>query len=267
MKKSLFSIVLILFLSGLAYSAMTMYFINVGQGDAEFIVLPNKKTVLIDGGPNKKAISAFIKAKKITMIDYLVLTHAHSDHAEGLKYVFDNCQVNNFYDTKLDNPTYTGDNIVRQKAATEPGCHIYYPAPGTTLSWCPNVTVKVLNGCPRTPASTGGNAINDSSIVLKITYNKTSAMFTGDIDSTIESNIIANYSGSLSAKILKVAHHGSAYGSSTAFLKKVKPKSAYISVGNNNYGHPDEGTISRLQAAGATVLRTDVSGTMSYVIP
>jgi len=67
--------------------------------------------------------------------------------------------------------------------------------------------------------------------------------------------------------VLKVPHHGSAYSSSAAFLDKVKPTRAYIEVGaGNSYGHPDSGTVTRLQTAGATVYRTDTSGTMSYVI-
>ena len=84
-----------------ATRGMTAYFISVGQGDSEYIELPNGKNVLIDGGPNSAGVSAFLKSKNVSTIDYLVLTHPHADHFSGLAYVFDNLQVNNFYDTML----------------------------------------------------------------------------------------------------------------------------------------------------------------------
>jgi len=245
---------------------MTIHFIDVGQGDAEYIVLPNNKTVLIDGGPSNSNISAFITAQNISTIDYVILTHPHSDHYQGLNYVFDNCQVKHFYDTKMNNSGATGDDSLRNKALVE-GCSIYYPSAGDTLNWDNDVAIKVLNACPNTASSSDGTTINNASIVLKLTYESTSILLTGDIDSTVESTLVSTYGNDLSASILKVTHHGSAYGSSTAFLDKVKPTRAYIEVGaNNSYGHPDPGTISRLQAAGATVYRTDQSGTLTYTI-
>ncbi|MCB4791279.1 MAG: MBL fold metallo-hydrolase [Elusimicrobia bacterium] len=252
------------------YADMTVYFIDVGQGDSEYIVLPNGKNVLIDGGPSSATSSntaSFLNAHNVTTIDYVVLTHPHDDHYKGLQWVFDNCQVNNFYDTKMNNSGAVGDETTRTKSASEPGCTIVYPSANDLLIWDSSVTVKVLNACPSTTSSSDGTTINQNSIVLKMTYNGESILFAGDIDTNVEATLVSTYGNNLAAKVLKVPHHGSAYGSSTAFLDKVKPTRAYIEVGaGNSYGHPDSGTVSRLQAAGATIYRTDTSGTMSYVI-
>jgi len=261
------TIVFALSITSIQARDLKVYFIDVGQGDAEYIELPNGKNVLIDGGPSSAVTSNlanFLTNHSITTIDYVVLTHPHDDHYKGLNYVFDNCQVNNFYDTKMNNSGATGDETMRTKATSEPGCSISYPSAGDTLSWDTNVTVKVLNACPNTTSSSNGETINNNSIVLKVTYNQVSILFTGDIQSTTESSLVTTYGDTLQANILKVPHHGSQYSSTTDFLNKVKPKKAYIEVGTNSYGHPTTEAITRLQNTGATVYRTDQSGTLTY---
>jgi len=94
---------------------LNAYFVNVGQGDAEYIELPNGHNVLIDGGPNPTApLAEFLTQHGITKIDHVVLTHPHSDHYTGLVYVFDNFQVANFYDTRIDN---TGSSTIKKLRA------------------------------------------------------------------------------------------------------------------------------------------------------
>ncbi|OGS23322.1 MAG: hypothetical protein A2252_09580 [Elusimicrobia bacterium RIFOXYA2_FULL_39_19] len=262
-------IIITVFLSvSLSYSRdLNVYFISVGQGDAEYIELPNGKNALIDGGPSNTKISDFLTAHNISIIDYVVLTHPHSDHLAGLNYVFDNCQVNNFYDTRMNNSGASGDEAVRTKAQNEPNCSVYYPSAGSILSWDPNVTVKVLNAYTTTDSSSDGETINNTSIVLQLTYNQTSVLFTGDIQDTVEASLVSTYGDSLRSDVLKVAHHGSAYSSTSEFLSKVKPTRAYIEVGvGNTYGHPTEAAISRLEAVGATIYRTDTGGTLTYTI-
>jgi competence protein ComEC len=247
---------------------LKVYFIDVGQGDAEFVVLPNNKTVLIDGGPkrNTDKLAAFLSSHSVTTIDYLILSHPDEDHYGGLEYVFDKCQVNTFYDTKK---IKTSANKVRQKAKIEPGCHTCYPSISSTLDWDPSVKVQVLSAyTPNTPSA---STVNDASIVLKMTYKGKSILFTGDIDKKVEDDLIKRYGDSLSSTVLKVSHHGSKHGSSKLFLDKVKPKYAYIEVDSKDskaiqYGHPDPGAISRLETVGTSISRTDESGTLVYTI-
>lgn len=246
-------------------AAIKIFFIDVGQGDAEYLILPAGKTALIDGGPSNTKISAFLNAHSITHINYVVLTHPHSDHYQGLNWVFDNCQVDNFYDTRMNNTGAVGDETLRSKAGAEPNCTTTYPSAGETLSWDPYVTIQVLAAQSTPSSSSDGTTINDASIVLKITNNNKSVLFTGDLDTDLETSLVSTYGVQLSAQILKVAHHGSQYASSESFLSNVHPTFAYIEVGTGNtYGHPDASVLSRLTAAGATIYRTDLNGTLEY---
>jgi len=108
------------------------------------------------------------------------------------------------------------------------------------------------------------NNSNDTSIVIKLVFNKDTFLFTGDISSKIEEDLkLANLP--LKADILKVAHHGSKYSSSDYFLESVLPEIAVIQVGENSYGHPTEEALRRLEKFGIKILRTDLDGDIKIV--
>jgi beta-lactamase superfamily II metal-dependent hydrolase len=243
-----------------------VFFINVGQGDSQYLELPNGQNVLIDGGPSKARIQAFLQSKGVTRIDHVVLTHPHADHYKGLNYVFDALQVSNFYDTKIDNSGAQGDDDLRAKAAAEPGCALHYPRPGDTLDWGEGVSAKVLNSCPDPVASgsglDGGTEINNCSIAIRVSAEGRSVLFAGDAQSQAESAMVSRFGDELKSDILKVPHHGSAESSSQAFLGAVKPARAVLSVGKNGYGLPTDAALSRYRDSGITLLRTDVDGTV-----
>ena len=247
-------------------AGFNVYFVSVGQGDAIYLELPNGQNALIDGGPSSSAsgpLARFLTARNITNIDHVVLTHPHSDHYKGLQYVFANLSVANFYDTRIDNTGATGDNTLRDKISAL-GVNTAYPAAGDQLAWGGDVAVKVFNSCPQTQQSSKSPVINNCSITLKVAYQDSSLLFTGDIEADIEASLVARYGEELKADVLKVAHHGSQYSSSDAFLGAVRPQRAYIEVGKNNYGHPTQSALGRLLAAGISVFRTDQDGTQVY---
>jgi len=244
-----------------------IYFIDVGQGDSEFIQLPNCKNALIDGGPSASKSSkfvSFLNSHNITSIDYVVLTHPHSDHFTGLGYVFDNFNPTNFYDTKMNNPTSSTLQKVREKAKNKDGLNIIYPAQGDALNWDKDVSVKVLHSCDTPQESSQGDDLNNCSIVIKMQYQNTSILFMGDSEVDVEKELISKYGNELKAEVLKVGHHGSNTASSSEFLNIVRPKQAYIEVGKNSYGLPVADIISRIESYGAVVHRTDFEGTMEY---
>ncbi|NLI10308.1 MAG: MBL fold metallo-hydrolase [Elusimicrobia bacterium] len=245
-----------------------VYFIDVGQGDAEFIRLPNCKTVLIDGGPSASSsskLSKFLTEHKITSLDYVVLTHPHTDHFRGLQYVFDNLSVSNFYDTRIDNPESSTLQKFRQTVLSEPGINIFYPFEGEEFQWDSQVKVKVLHSCPNYSQSSQGEILNNCSIVMKISYQNVSLLFMGDAQGETESYIADKYGSQLRSDVLKVGHHGSPTSSSEKFLSYVSPKLAYVEVGKNSYGHPSDATLSRIESFGARVFRSDRDGTSLFI--
>jgi beta-lactamase superfamily II metal-dependent hydrolase len=248
-------------------SGLTVTFVDVGQGDSEYIELPNGQTVLIDGGPKDEKMAAFLSSRGITHIDHVVLTHPHSDHYNGLRHVFNAAQVDNFYDNRVDNANAVGDDKVRAQAAAEPGCQLHYPEPGDSLDWGPGVEAKVFNSCPDASARVMSEDLNNCSIVIKLSYAGNSVLFTGDLSMPKEAELVARYGSELRADVLKVAHHGSYSASTTEFLAMVQPSYAYISLAaGNDYGHPHQVVLDRLKAAGAEVHRTDKEGTMTLTI-
>jgi len=252
-----------------AVRPLKVYFLNVGQGDAAYIELPNGANALIDAGRSKAKTSylaSFLREHNVTKIDNVVLTHPHADHYTGLQYVFSNISVTNFFDTQADNVGTTVDEAIRTKAQAL-GVNIFHPSAGDTLAWdSGEVGVKVLNACSEPVTSGSGQFLNDCSIVLRITYQNTSMLFAGDMQEDVEAELVKEYGSDLKADVLKVGHHGSQYSSGDAFLTVVRPREAYISVGQNNYGHPTPFCLARLQSTGAVVHRTDLEGTMEYTI-
>jgi len=258
---------IILFASSNLCAQLNVYYINVGQGDAIYLEFPNGTNALIDGGPGGEPIYQFLKAKGVTGLDRVVLTHPHSDHYRGLKKVFSAFDVKNFYDTKAENVDAKGDNNLRELAAAEPGCRTHFPEPGAVLAWDSRVTVKVLNSCYEPVQIHDNDETNNCSLVIRLYYNGAGLLFMGDAEASIEDTIARTFKSGLRSYALKVSHHGSRYSSTEKFLARVQPKVAIISVGVNNiYGHPHKETIDRLRAAGAKIFYT-TSGTQLLTIP
>ena len=128
------------------------------------------------------------------------------------------------------------------------------------LDWDPDLQVEILHpeGYP------GTGEINNSSIVIHLTYEDVSFLFTGDLETDDgETEILSNYTADqLQADVLKVGHHGSFTSTSSAWLDAVDPSIAAIEVGSGNlYGHPHSEVLNRLDSRGIPVYRTDVHGT------
>lgn len=110
----------------------------------------------------------------------------------------------------------------------------------------------------------GGSDTNDTSIVLKVTYGKTSFVFAGDAERDAE-HAILNRGTDISATVLKLGHHGSDTSTSYLWLRELIPDYTVISVGKgNSYGHPTDDTLSRLRYADVKTFRTDLNGDITY---
>ncbi len=250
-----------------ASAQLSVHFINVGQGDAIYVELPNGHNALIDGGPSGKPVYDFLKAKGVTTIDHVILTHPHSDHFMGLKTVFRYFRVKNFYDTRVENLLADGDNTLRRMAAEMPGCKVHYPEAGEHLDWDSRVTVKVLNSCTEPISTRESEEVNNCSIVTRLYYNGHGVLLTGDVEAVVENAMTKLFKSGLNSTYLKVSHHGSRYSSAPKFLERVKPRVAVNSVvRDKDYAHPQKEAIDRLMAAGAQIYTT-LDGDQSLTIP
>jgi len=234
-----------------ADGTVDVYFLDVGQGDAILIDM-GELEVLIDGGPGA-AVADLLMPYVDGALEMIFLTHAHTDHYGGLDDVLEHFQVLEVL-TSQHHPSKTTYNAFLADVAAE-GAIRTEVSRGDTVT-IGGALLHVLH-----PLMIGSEE-NPNSLVLQLSYGEIDFLFTGDLEESAEHELVL--AGVLQdIDILKVAHHGSRYGSTQAFLDLVKPEIAIYSAGaGNGYGHPHGETLQRLEATGAAVYGTDVCGTI-----
>lgn len=238
---------------------LSVYFLNVGQGDATYIKTAEGDDVLIDGGNNNMGddVVAYLKQLGVDDLEVLISTHPDADHVGGLDTVLKSYKVESVYAPKVSHTTDTFKDFLTAVKAEK--LTIKEAKAGVSLS-LKGVTAKFVG-----PAKTyTADELNDWSAVLHLTFGKNTFLFTGDAEAKSEADMIKS-KATLKAEVLKVGHHGAKTSTTAAFLKAVAPKYAVISVGKNSYGHPTESVLSALKTAKATVYRTDTNGTVTAI--
>lgn len=232
---------------------LEIYFFDVGQADS-ILIKENDYTMLIDGGnqsDGKNLVNYLQNDLNINDIDILVGTHPHEDHIGGLPDIINSLEIGKIY---LPNATTTTKIFEKLLDTIEENNYkITVPKINEEFN-LNNMNFKVIY------TGTDESDLNNTSIVLKLEYGKTSYLFTGDATKPTEEKILDK---DITSDVLKIGHHGSSYSTTEEFLNKVNPKYAIIQVGTNNkYNHPSKQTLDKLNKKNIKIYRTDENGTI-----
>lgn len=226
-------------------------FADVGQGDCT-IVQSEGKIMLIDTGDESHAarLCDYIAEMGFDRVDTVIITHPHADHMGGLEYICSRMPVSRVYitdtppDDDSDLSVYGGflSSYGGERLSVESMADFTFGEFSVSLVLCDYAAEDE----------------NDRSAVILLECNDVSFLITGDLSAS-DSKV------DVSADVLKIAHHGSKNATSVAFLERVKPDYAVISVGaDNTYGHPSDQTLARLKSTGIKIYRTDCNGTVTF---
>ena len=263
----LFIIVFYLFSNLINSDDIEIHFLDVGQGDCTFIILPNGKNILIDGGDKtdsfdygEKVVVPYLLDKNITKIDYMIVSHFDSDHVGGLLYVAQNFKIENIL---IGLQFETNNNLSEMlKIIEENKINLIILEKGNKMSLGKDIYLDIL--FPNRDEEIENNSINNNSLVFKLVLKNTSILFTGDIEEEAEKILVDLYQENLKCDILKIAHHGSITSSTEDFIKYANPQIALIGCGENNkFGHPNQEILKRFEDLNCNIYRTDLNGEIS----
>lgn len=234
-------------------TALTVSFIDVGQGDSVFID-DGTYEALIDAGTAEygETVSSYIKPYVDGDLDLVIATHAHADHVGGLAQVFADYQVDEVID---GGSTATSKSWTSYHAAavSEPNCQFVYDS-DMTLAMADGATLRIIE------ALDGDKNENNNSVAALLTYGKVKALFTGDDEAAAEAVLAGKVED---VDVFKAAHHGSRTANTMALLEAAKPEYVVVSCGkDNSYKHPHLQALENFAAVGATVYSTMTSGTV-----
>ena len=237
---------------------MQVHFIDVGQGDS-ILVECDGEYMLIDAGENSmgQLVTDYIKNRGITKLNYVIGTHPHSDHIGGLDTVIESMNIDKVIMPDKSTNTKTFEDVLT--AIKNKGLKVTAAAAGDTY--------KIGGGefTILSPDRDYGEELNNWSVAVKLSYDNTNFILTGDLEKEAERSLCSS-NIDLKADVLKLGHHGSSTSCSEEFLKAVAPAYAVISCGkDNSYGHPHNETMDNLKKYDIVVYRTDIQGTVTAV--
>ena len=261
----------ILFTNNLS-SDLKITAIDVGQGDCFLISMAQKNAVMIDGGSTSKqkiaeyTIVPTLKSKGISIIKYWFISHCDLDHVSGLIEILNNY---NRFRIEIENivlPAYrlNGDEYDKIiNLANKVDIRVINIARGDVIK------LKNTSFDCAFPYDTDFLDHNDESMNLILSYKDFQMLFTGDLGSNRDNDIIKYLEekyADVSIEVLKLGHHGSQNSTSTELLEKIDPVVAIISSGEDNkYGHPHHETLKKLKEASVKYYNTADTGQVDIV--
>ena len=233
------------------HESLVVEYLDVGQADS-MLLSSDGEYMLIDAGNNADGddIVRYLREVGADELKYVVGTHPHADHIGGMDDVILDLDVENVLLPNATTNTQTYSDVLDAIEAKQ--VPVTVPVKGQTFQ-LGDATISVVAAQP-------SDDLNNTSIVLRATYEDTSFLFMGDAETAVE-NAILSSGTNVQSNVLKVGHHGSSTSTGSAFLAAVSPDAAVISCGaGNSYGHPSTATLNKL--TGIPVWRTDLNGTI-----
>lgn len=247
-----------------ACRCLTVFFLDVGQGDAAVLRTPNSRWLVIDGGPRtpesdagRRVVVPFLRRQGVGRVAVAVATHGDADHLGGMPAVVDAFSPELVLEPgePLGRPLY-----LEFLAGVEASGARWHPARAGDRIEVDGVVLEVLS--PDAQWLALPLDVNDHGVVLRVTYGAVRLLFEADAGLPVEGRLAGTVGP---VELLKVGHHGSRTATSDEWLDELTPHEAVISVGRRNtYGHPAAEVLERLARHGVTVFRTDRSGTITF---
>jgi competence protein ComEC len=243
-------------------------FLDVGQGDATVVELPDGRVLVVDAGgfpgsdfdTGRAVVAPYLATRKIRRIDVLAMTHAHPDHFGGLTHLVRHGRVGEFWWTGRPGTGLEWRRFADALAAS--GVPVRTVGRGDRPAGFSPATLEVLHP----PPGWSGSGLNDSSLTLRVRIGGTAVLLTGDIEAGAEASLRRDVGDRLAASVLKAPHHGSRTSSTASFLDAVRPGLVVVPVGaDNRYGLPAPEVEARYRGRGLCVLRTDRCGAVTVV--
>lgn len=240
---------------------LTVYFLDVGQGDAIFINSPEHNRVLIDGGKNRKVLSELGQILPFSdrRIDVVIATHPDLDHIGGLPEVISQYEVGMFLESGVESKNSIDDEL--KKRVGEKNIPELLARRGMVVNLGDGVKLQIL--FPNQEVTNWET--NRASVVGKLVYGDKSFLLTGDSPIAIENVLLSLDREFLDVDVLKAGHHGSHTSTSFSFAEATSPEYVVISAGKDNtYGHPHKEVLDILKKVGAKIVSTAESGTIKF---
>lgn len=251
------ALILGLLATPLAGQELQIHHIDVDQGDATLLILPDSSTLLVDAGLDGKgaAVGAYIRSLGIDTLDAFVLTHYDADHMGGVDKL--GIPIRAFFDRGGNVPPATDEFDEYEALAGDDRTELL---PGSTIALDPDVSIRVvavnsLVSLPSPfPERVGAKQENDRSVALMISWRGFNYFIAGDLTRPVEERLLLEAAvGDVDA--YHVSHHGAETSSSHAFLQQIRPEIAIISNGDHSgFNHPRLAVLDTLQMVPGIVI-------------
>lgn len=268
------ALIVIISLPRFITNPLTITFLDVGQGDAIYINTPYNHHILIDGGGDSaywqmrgrniglQTVVPFLNNQGVKALDLVILSHPHEDHLHGLLAVLEELPVGLIVDS---GQAHTTDSYLDFLELIEIHKIPYLRAyPGDRIEFAGGVTIDILH--PGEHLWGTASDMNNNSLVVNLSYQGRSVLFTGDLDIAGQQYLVDRAMLD-TVDLVKVPHHGSKSALLPEFYQILQPQHAVVSVGNNSFGHPSPEVLEFLERLGVNqIYRTDRDGAVTYLI-